>query len=225
MHIDGDSWAKEQHREEVWPKQSQKALKMLSAWGKELKENKKIRPGDFIKNKLEKSFNDYDKGIITRKQLLDTMLAGEVQTRMTYPTNASKLFSFLQYNRARGAMLKCRTALGLSETMPLRSAMNEEYIRLANSMSKEQVFKAVERRMEYSYDFKTEKLAFEKDHKTVQDREVAKRLSELEALKAKDKEPISIPQLDERKLILTSQPRVKPIIPSAEKQRNLSINQ
>jgi hypothetical protein len=92
-------------------------------------------------------------------------------------------------------------------------------------MSKEQVFKAVERRMEYSYDFKTEKLAFEKDHKAVQDREVAKRLSELEALKAKDKEPISIPQLDERKLILTSQPRVKPIIPSAEKQRNLSINQ
>ena len=225
MHIDGDSWAKEQHREEVWPKQSQKALKMLSDWEKELKENKKIRSGDFIKNKLEKSLNDYDKGIITRKQLLDTMLAGEVQTRMTYPTNASKLFNFRQHNRARSAMLKCRTALGLSETMPLRSAMNEEYIRLANSMSKEQVFKAVERRMEYSYDFKTETLAFEKDHKAVQDREVAKRLSELEALKAKDKEPISIPQLDERKLILTSQPRVKPIVPSADKQRNLSINQ
>jgi hypothetical protein len=52
MHIDGDSWAKEQHREEVWPKQSQKALKMLSDWEKELKGNKKIKPGDFIKDKL-----------------------------------------------------------------------------------------------------------------------------------------------------------------------------
>ena len=79
--------------------------------------------------------------------------------------------------------------------------------------------------MGYSLSFKAEQISFEKEHKYVQDREFAKKQKELEDLKAKDKEPISIPQLNERKAILEAKPRVKPIVPEANKQKKLQINQ
>ena len=66
------------------------------------------------------------------------------------------------------------------------------------------------------------RVIFEKEHKIVQDKELARKESELNALKAKDKEPLHIPELDERKLILSQGPRVKPIVPTAETQRTLN---
>jgi DNA mismatch repair protein MutL len=70
--------------------------------------------------------------------------------------------------------------------------------------------------MDYSIGFKAEKLDFEKEHKIVQDKELERKERELESLKAKDKEPITVHELDERKLILNQQPRVKPIVPVVE---------
>lgn len=223
-HIDGDNWTKEQHRDEVWSKQSGNAQKLLTEWQQEAKNNKKVKSGDKIKGTLETRLKSFNKGEITRKQLLDYMLAGEVHMRMSYPSNFSKVRHLIQYNRARNAMLKCRTAIGLTENSSLRIAMNEEYIKMAESMSKEKIFKSVEKRMDYALDFKTEKLAFEKEHQTVQDRELARKVSDLENLKAKDREPITIPGLDERKLILTQEPRVKPIVPVAQQQLSLNAS-
>jgi hypothetical protein len=54
---------------------------------------------------------------------------------------------------------------------------------------------------------------------------LARKERELESLKAKDKEPISIPELDPRKEILEQKPRVKPIVPAIQKQPTLSVNQ
>lgn len=224
-YIDGDNWTKEQHRGELWPKQSDKARKLLAEWEQDAKNNKKVKPGDRIKEILETRLKNFNKGEITRKQLLDYMLAGEVQLRMSYPSNSKKFFNAIPYNRARNAMQKCRSALGLTENEPLRIAMNEEYVKLANSMSKEQIFKSIETRMDYALGFKAEKLAFEKEHQIVQDRELARKVSELESLRAKDKEPMSIPELDEREVILTQEPRVKPIAPVEQKQPTLSVNQ
>lgn len=217
-YIAGDDWTKEQHSETLWAKQSQKAKKILSKWDQEAKNNKKVRPGDKIKETLEDRLKKFNKGEITKKELLDYMLVGEVHMRMSYPSNFKKVFNLIQYNRARNAMLKCRSALGLTEMSSLRFAMNEEYKRMANSMSKEQIFKSVETRMNYAVGFKAEKLDFQKQHQIVQDREVARKTAELESLKAKGREPISINELDERKAILTAQPKSKPIVPDTQKQ-------
>ena len=59
----------------------------------------------------------------------------------------------------------------------------------------------------------------------MQDRLVAEKVAKIEELKTKDREPISIPELDERKAILQQEPRVKPVQPAVEVQRNLNINQ
>jgi hypothetical protein len=122
------------------------------------------------------------------------------------------------------ALQKCRSALGITEKASLRIEMNIEYDRLARSMTKEQVFKSVEKRMEYALGFKAEKMSFEKEHKVVQDKETARKAAELEDLKAKGKEPISIPSLDERKNILEQQPRVEPIVPAVQKNPVLNAN-
>jgi glutamate synthase domain-containing protein 3 len=225
VHIDGDDWAKEQHSDAVWRKQSDKARKLLSQWSQEAKNNKKVKPGSRVKGTLEQALKSFNKGEITRKQLLDNMLAGEAHLQTAYPSNFSKFIKATQYRPAKNMISKCRSALGLTENDSLRIAMNEEYIKMANSMSKEQIFKSVEERMSYGLDFKVEKLAFEKENKIVCDREVERKSNELEALKAKDKEPISIHELDERKAILNQQPRVEPIVPTLQAQRNLSVNQ
>ena len=109
--------------------------------------------------------------------------------------------------------MACRSAVGLTEHDSLRAAMNKEYAKMATAMSKEQIFKSVEKGMEHSLAFQDEKTLLEHEHKVVQDREIARKESELASLRAKDREPLSIPEVDERKNILTQEPRVKPIVP------------
>ena len=152
------------------------------------------------------------------------MLAGEAHIQTNYPTNFKKLSSFIQYNRVNNALQKCRTALGFSDKYNIRIEMNLEYERLAGMMKKEQVFKAIEKRMDYSIGFKAEKLDFEKEHKVVRDKEIEQKTNELKRLKEMDKEPISIPELDERRRILNQQPRVKPVVPVAQQQLALNAN-
>ena len=221
--IDGDDWRKEQHSDAVWSKQSDKAKKIITGWNEKAQKDKQIDYSKMIKETLETNLKNFDKGVITKKQLLDYMIAGEAYKQSAYPTNFSKLVSFIQYNRINNALNKCRSALGLSSEASLRVAMNEEYSRIANTMTKEQIFKSIEKKRDYTLGFSTEKLSFEKEHKYVQDREMARRQEELEKLKAAGKEPISISELDERKLIVNQGPRVKPIVPVAQPQQNLSV--
>ena len=223
-YIDGDSWAKEQFRDELWSKQTVGASKVLARWGAEAKKNPKVKPAVRIKETLEQRLTAFNKGECTKKVMLDYMLAAESHLQTNYPSNFKRMMNFIQYNRVNDAVLKCRKALGLTEMMPLRSAMNSEYARLATYMSKEKVFKGIETRRGLVSSFKDEKLALEKEHQIVQDREVAKKVSALENLKALGREPISIPKLDERRIILYQEPRTKPIVPGAQLQPNLNKN-
>lgn len=223
-YIEGDDWAKDQYSDAAWQKQSSNAKKIYAGWLQAAKNNKKVKPADRIKESLEKSLKSFNKGEITKKQLLDNMLAGESYLENTYPTNFSKFRSFIQYNRVNNALGKCRSALGFTDKYNIRIEMNLEYSRLADTMKKEQVFKSIEKRMDYSIGFKAEKLDFEKEHKIVQDKELDRKARELESLKAKDKEPIIVHELDERKLILNQQPRVKPIVPVAQLNPVLNAN-
>lgn len=223
-YIDGDSWAKEQHRDELWSKQTMGASKVLSTWKDEAKKNPKVKPAVRIKETLEQRLTAFNKGECTKKVMLDYMLAAESHLQTNYPSSFKRMMNFIQYNRVNDAVLKCRKALGLTEMMPLRSAMNSEYARLATYMSKEKVFKGIETRRGLVSSFKDEKLALEKEHQIVQDREVAKKVSALENLKASGREPISIPKLDERRIILFQEPRTKPVVPGAQLQPDLNKN-
>lgn len=223
-YIDGDNWTKDQYREDVWQKQSQKARKILAGWEQNAKNNKKVKPSVRIKETIEKSLKSFNKSEITKKQLLDYMLAGEAYLQKTYPLNINKLFNAIQYNRVNNVLKRCRSALGLTGNSSLRVEMNIQYTKLASSMSKEEIFKSVETRMGYSLSFNAEKIGFEKEHQIVQDRELARKMGELESLKALDKEPMSIPELDERNAILHHKPRVEPIVPAAQVQPMLQTN-
>ena len=59
----------------------------------------------------------------------------------------------------------------------------------------------------------------------MQDKVVAEKTAKLDALKAKDKEPITIPELDERKAIINSMPRVPKINMVAEAKKDLKLEQ
>jgi hypothetical protein len=72
--------------------------------------------------------------------------------------------------------------------------------------------------------FKAEKESLANQHQIVRDREMAKKVQALEDLKSADRQPITIPSLNERDNILNSKPRVKPIIPTTQLQPNLNIN-
>jgi hypothetical protein len=224
-NIEEDSWAMEQSSEKAWSKQATNAKKVLAQWEQDAKNNKKVKPCDMVKETLDKQLKEFSSGKITRKEMLDYMLAADSHLQNNFPTRASRFFSFSQYNREKKALQECRAALGLTEYDSLRVAMNNEYEKIANQMSKEEIFKSIEREMDHSLGFKEEKNALEKEHQIVQDREVAKKVESLENLKAKDKEPFSIHELDERKAILTQGPMVPPIIPPAQVQQNLSIKQ
>ena len=223
--VEGDSWAIDQSSETVWSKQVTNAKKILTQWNQQAKEDKKIKPCDIVKGTLDERLKDFNNGKITRKEMLDYTLAADSHLQTNFPTRAARFFSRLQYNRERKALQECRAALGLMENDSLRVAMNNEYTKLSNQMSKEQIFKSVEAKLDYSFGFEKEKTALEKEHQIVQDRETAKKVQALESLKAADREPISIPEIDERKAILNQKPRVEPIVPTTQLQRDLSINQ
>ena len=220
--ISGDSWKKEQSSGDVWSKQSDKAKKILAKWNQDAKNNPKH--SNIIKEQLEKCAKDFDKSRITRKEMLDYMLAADSHLQTNYPTRLSRMLSFVQYNRVKNSLDKCYTALGLKENSPLRVAMNDEYKKMADYMSKEKVFNSIETRMGYALGFSTEKFSFEKEHKQVHDREIARKTSELEELKSTGKEPYPIKELDEKQTILNQQPRSKQISLEQQKQPQLNVD-
>ena len=224
-NLDGDSWSLNQSSETVWAKQATQAKSILSGWVNEEKINPKVKPADRIKTVLDEKRTLFTKGKITQKEMLDYMLAADSHLQNNFPTRMKRFWGRSQYNREKNALKECRNALGLTENDSLRVAMNNEYSKQAGQMSKEEVFKSIGAKMNATLTFQAEKDALAKEHQTVQDRVVAEKVAKLEDLKAKDREPISIPALDERKVILNQEPRVKPVQPVVEVQRNLNLNQ
>ena len=224
-HFENDSWARNQSDEKLWAKQSMKAKEILTQWGKDEAAHPEVKPAIRVRDTLNEKRAKFAKGDITKKEMLDYMAAAQAHIMDKYPTPAKKFFNLIQYNRERNALNECRKAMGLSENASLRLAINQEYERVAKRMSKEEVFKAIRVRMNNAPSFKLEKRELEQEHQIVQDKVVAEKTAKLDALKAKDKEPITIPELDERKAIINSMPRVPKINVVAEVKKDLKLEQ
>lgn len=223
MNFKGDSWAADQTSEAAWTKQKTGARQIISQWSAEEKKNPKVKPGNRVRSELDGRRAAFEKGELTRKEMLDYTIAATAHMEKSYPTRLRRWLSFIQYGREKKAVLACRTALGLKEGDSLRIAMSNEYERLSRYMSKEEVFKGVGTRASLAPTFQEEKRALENEHKQVQDKIKAEKVTALEQLKSKDREPISIPSLNERKTILFQKPRVEPIPSPAQPQQNLNI--
>jgi hypothetical protein len=91
-------------------------------------------------------------------------------------------------------------------------------------MSTEEVFKGIGVRMTCLPTFKEEKRGLEEEHQAVRDQIVSEKLTQLEELRAKDREPISIPQLNEKDVILNQEPRSQPVQAPVQPQQTLSLN-
>lgn len=220
-----DAWSLNQSNEEAWVKQTTKAKNILSQWKKAKELNPKLKLSEGIRKTLDNKRAQFTDGKISQKELLDYTLAVDSYIQSTYSTNASKLLSIRQYNLDRKALNECRTALGLKEGDSLRIAMNQLYTNFAGKVSKEEVFKSITAKMNSSFNFQTEKNTISREHKVVQDRIVAEKKAKLEELKTKDREPITIDELDERKSIVQGMPRVPQVAPITQKQKELKIAQ
>ena len=220
--FDGDLWASDQSSEKVWAKQVSNAKNILSQWAKEEKENPKIKISEKIATTLNDKCKKFAKGDITPKEMLDYTIAATSHLQNTYPSGNKKFFNIRQYNREKKALNECRKALGLTEMSSLRVAMNKEYAKISERMSKEEVFRSMGVRMNCLALFKEEKRALETEHQIVKDRVVAEKIEKLEQLKEKGKEPIAISELDEKNVILNQKPRVEPISVKQE-QKDLKV--
>lgn len=219
------TWALNQSSTEAWAKQTSQAKRIASQWREEEKNNPKVKPADRIKATLAEKRASFAKGEITRKEMLDYMIAADSHLKNTFSTRGQRVFSLIQYRREKNALKECFASLGMKETDSLRVAMNEEYTKMAAKMSKEEIFKSVGEKMNSSLNFKEEKAKLSTEHQIVQDRLVAEKMAKLEELKRKDREPCPITELDERKAILNQGQLVPPIVPPAQTQRKLSIKQ
>lgn len=221
----GDPWLLNQSSEAVWAKQVSQAKGIISQF-KEAEESKRAKnPSMMVKLTLDKKRDEFAKGLITRKQLLDYMLAADSHIQDRYPTRWDRWNRSTQYKREKNALNECYQALGLNPGDSLRVAMNQEYTRMANNMSKEEIFKSIGAKMNGAGNFKEQQTTMSKAHQIVQDRILAEKTRRLDELRAQGKEPISIDSLDERKNILNQKPRSPMIKAPAQKQRTLAANQ
>ncbi len=224
MEIEGDMWVGNQSTEKAWAIQKTGAKKIIDRWKEEEKTNPKEDMGDKIKRELAEKRSAYRQGKISKKEVLDHMIATDAYLQKNFPSLMSKLFSF-QHSRIQTALDQCCTLLNMKVSDSLRVAMNTEYAEMAKKMGKENVFKSMEKSINSSLGEKKEKEVFDKEHKAIKDKVKAEKQAELNELKKLDREPISIKSLDERKLILFQEPRVKPIKPPVQLQQSLSKQQ
>ena len=152
--------------------------------------------------------------------MLDYIVATDAHFQQRFASRSQRFFSFIQYYREKNALKASLAAVGVKDNAALRVEMNGEYVKMAESMSKEQVFKSIEKTVNDTPDFKKEKEALAREHQVVQDKKLAEKMQELEQIKTSGREPISIPELDARKEILGGD-RVKPITPSAQKKKDI----
>ena len=220
-----DTWALNQSSEKAWTKQATQAKKILSAWTNAEKTDKSQKPAARIKKALDNRRQAFKDGKISRKELLDYMVAADAHLQKNYPSRFSKIWSFVQYNREKDALDECRVALRIKMDASLRIAMNAEYVSMSKQMTKEQIFKSIEKTSENSLNFKDEKAKLDGEHKEFQDKVIADKEAEFNRLIQSDREPIIIESLNERNNILLDKPRVQPIQDVAQLQQNLNLQQ
>lgn len=220
-----DPWALNQSSEEAWMMQKAQAKNILSQWTAEEKRNPKVKPSDRIKATLDNKRALFAQGKISRKEMLDYMIATDAHFQRRFSTRWQRFSSFIQYNREKNALKDCLVAVGVKDNAALRVEMNLEYTKMAQSMSKEQVFKSIEETVNGTPTFQKEKEALAREHQIIQDRKVAEETAQLEQLKTSGREPLSIPDLDERKNILNTEPRSPQINPNMDLHKNKTLQQ
>lgn len=219
---DQGSWALNQSTEQAWTLQKTAAKKIYAKIREAEKERPDVKPADRIKSLLERKKVAFQKGEISRKELLDYMIAADAHMQKDYPTTRSRFFSG-QYSKEKVAINLCREALGLEKNSSLRVAMNAEYTALAKKNTKDEIFSSLEKEVKAAPTFESQKKTHDSEHKVVQDKILAEKKASLAKLKELDREPITIPTLDERKVILFQEPRVKPVKAPLQIQQNLNL--
>ena len=149
------------------------------------------------------------------------MIAADAHLQKNFGTRSQRIFGRKQYKLEKGALDSCRTALGLNKKDSLRVAMNSEYAKMAKSMSKEEIFKSIEKKANSVPSFEEEKNAFAREHTNVQDKIKAEKQVALDKLKKEDREPIVVDSENERKRIVSQKPRVQPVENAPNLQQSL----
>ena len=221
VEMENDAWAINQASEDAWSKQKVQAKQILSAWNKEEKTDKSVKAADRIKNALEDRQAAFKNGAISKKELLDYIIAADAHMQKNFPSWTQKFFSFRQYGREKSALDACRATLGLKEGDSLRVAMNNEYANMAKSMSKEEIFKKIESKVNGVQNFQKEKESLAREHDAVQNKVKAEKQATLDTLRKSDRQPIVLSELDERKNILSQVPRTPPVQNAPNLQQNL----
>ena len=161
---------------------------VIRAQAKDLDEKAQMGIINKIKETLDKCRADYERGRISKKTLLDHMIAADAHLQKSYSTFSKTFLNLIQYYREKNAIGRCLKAIGLQSSASMRVAMHEEYIKIANLMSKESIFNSIEIAAHSSPNFAMEKKLLEGEHKVVQDRVVEEKKAKLAELKAVDKE-------------------------------------
>ena len=220
-NIKGDLWSENQSSEQAWTHQKAEAKRIVAEWVDAEKTNPKAKSGELIQETLEKRRQEYKKGLISKKEMFDYMIAAEAHLQ-----KRSAVFSITSTGkRAMAELNLCRLVTGLKSNDSLRVAMNTEYAKMANSLYKEKIFRTIQDSVGTLHNFETEKDMLNKKHQEVKEGIRAEKQKMLDKLRAEDREPISIPALDERKTILHQKPRVQQIKPPAQMQKNLNLEQ
>ncbi len=221
VEIEKDAWAINQSSEEAWSKQKEQAKNILAQWNKEERLNANVLPANRVKNTLADRQAAFQKGDISRKELLDYMIAADAHLQKNFGTRSQRIFGRKQYKLEKGALDSCRAALGLNKKDSLRVAMNSEYAKMAKSMSKEEIFKSIEKKANSVPSFEEEKNAFAREHTNMQDKIKAEKQVALDKLKKEDREPIVVDSENERKRIVSQKPRVQPVENAPNLQQSL----
>ena len=214
----GANWDLNPNGDEAWKLQSQKAKAILLDWKVKSKGSDVTK---ILKEDLDKKVLDYSKGQIDKKQLLDYTIAAEANVQREYNTFTKRLLSFGKSGQQQKAILKCRKALGIGEHDSLRAHMGKLYQDQKQQMSKENILKSLNGLMEKSLDISSSKKALDIEHQILKDKELAQALQKQEEIKRSKRKPIVIEELNEKNIILSSNPKSKPVVP--QNNKNLQV--
>lgn len=219
----GGAWALNQKSDEAWRIQSEGSKSILSEWTKNEKSVGIRTSVSRIQSDLNAKIDAYKNGEINKKELIENTIAGEAHLNSRFDTRRKKFFSFIQYRKELNVLKQCRETLRLHENDSLRVALSNEYVAIANRMNNEKIFNSVSKAVEESPTYENDKERLTAEHKTVKDAVMAEKQRELDEMLSKGREPIEIPELDERRNIVNGEPRSKAIVEQPNLQLNVAL--
>lgn len=223
--VKGGGWELNQSSEAAWKKQSATTKKILTEWRKNEQKDTKIRHSvDRVEKSLTAYRKEHDNGTVSRKRLLEYTIAAEAHMQAKFNTRWKRFISFRQYGREKAAINSCRASLGLNELVTLRPRLVNIYNEASQKMSKEAIFQSMNKAVEDVADFEHSKLQLNNEHKRVKEAERQRKTEELEQMRSQGREPIQIPELDERKRIVNEGPKSKPVIMQQQLQQSKALN-